>query len=123
MLRIFVIAVITAMAAILETAADAIAATLPAPAPDTDRPRLRVVASGMLCLRLLIVAAARERRPSALGLTGGALITPAPTRTTSGSTCWPARSGPGFRASCRRRGIQFHPDSPWLPELKERYAR
>jgi hypothetical protein len=67
MLRIFVIAVITAMAAILETAADAIAATLPAPAP--DRPRLRLVASGSLCLRLLTVAPARERRPSTLGLT------------------------------------------------------
>ncbi len=46
MFRIFVIAVITTMAAILETAADAIAATLPPPAADT--PRLRVVASGRL---------------------------------------------------------------------------
>ncbi len=44
MFRIFIIAVITTMAAILETAADAIAATLPPPAADS--PRLRVVASG-----------------------------------------------------------------------------
>jgi len=44
MFRMFVLAVITAMAAILETAADAIAATLPPPA--ADRPRLRLVASG-----------------------------------------------------------------------------
>ena len=44
MFRKFVIAVITAVAAILETAADAIAATLPPPAADS--PRLRLVASG-----------------------------------------------------------------------------
>jgi AcrR family transcriptional regulator len=50
MFRMFVIAVITAMAAILESAADAIAATLPPPA--ADQPRLRLVASGRLCLRL-----------------------------------------------------------------------
>ena len=49
MFRRFVIAFIVTMAAILESAADAIAATLPP--PDTDRPRLRVVASGMLCVR------------------------------------------------------------------------
>ena len=49
MFRRFFIAVIITMAAILETAADAIAATLPPPA--TDRPRLRVVASGRLCVR------------------------------------------------------------------------
>jgi len=54
MFRKLVIAVITAVAAILETAADAIAATLPPPA--ADGPRLRVVASGRLCLRLLIVS-------------------------------------------------------------------
>ena len=64
MSRKLVIAVITAVAAILETAADAcggpshdtdaIAATLPPPA--ADGPRLRVVASGRLCLRLLIVS-------------------------------------------------------------------
>jgi len=59
MLRIFVIAVITAVAAILETAADAIAATLPAPAP--ERPRLRVVESGRLCLRLLTAAPPARR--------------------------------------------------------------
>jgi len=46
MFRKFVIAVIIAVAAILETAADAIAATLPPPAADS--PRLRVVAG--LCL-------------------------------------------------------------------------
>ena len=44
MFRKLVIAVITAVAAILEAAADAIAATLPPPA--ADGPRLRVVASG-----------------------------------------------------------------------------
>ena len=44
MFRKFVIAVIAAWAAILETAADAIAATLPPPAADS--PRLRLVASG-----------------------------------------------------------------------------
>jgi hypothetical protein len=44
MFRKLVIAVITAVAAILETAADAIAATLPPPAADS--PRLRLVASG-----------------------------------------------------------------------------
>ena len=49
MFRKFVIAVITAVAAILKTAADAIAATLPPPAADS--PRLRVVASGRLCLK------------------------------------------------------------------------
>ena len=54
MFRIFVIAVITMVAGILETAADAIAATLPPPAADS--PRLRVVTSGRLCLRLLIVS-------------------------------------------------------------------
>ena len=46
MFRKFVIAVFTAAAAILETAADAIAATLPPPA--ADGPRLRLVASGRL---------------------------------------------------------------------------
>jgi hypothetical protein len=46
MFRKFVIAVFTAVAAILETAADAIAATLPPPA--ADGPRLRLVASGRL---------------------------------------------------------------------------
>jgi len=54
MFRKLVIAVITAVAALLETAADAIAATLPRPAADS--PRLRVVASGRLCLRLLVVS-------------------------------------------------------------------
>lgn len=57
MFRIFVIAVITMVAGILETAADAIAATLPPPAADS--PRLRVVTSGRLCLRLLIVSPPR----------------------------------------------------------------
>ena len=28
----------------------------------------------------------------------------------------------GFRASCQRHGIQFHPDSPWLRKLQERYG-
>jgi len=58
MFRKFVIAVITAVAAILETAADAIAATLPPPAADT--PRLRLVASGRLCPRPLIVSPFRK---------------------------------------------------------------
>ncbi len=52
MFRRLVIAVITAWAAILETVADAIVATLPPPAADS--PRLRVVAPGRLCLRLLM---------------------------------------------------------------------
>jgi hypothetical protein len=47
MFRKLLIAVIATMAALLETMADAIAATLPPPAP--DRPRLRVAASGRLC--------------------------------------------------------------------------
>jgi len=54
MFRKLVIAVITAWAALLETVADAIEATLPPPAADS--PRLRVVAPGRLCLRLLIVS-------------------------------------------------------------------
>ena len=54
MFRKLAIAVITAWAALLETVADAIAATLPPPAADS--PRLRVVAPGRLCLRLLIVS-------------------------------------------------------------------
>ena len=54
MFRKLAIAVITAVAAILETVADAITATLPPPAADS--PRLRVVASGRLCLRLRIVS-------------------------------------------------------------------
>ena len=54
MFRKFVIAVITAVAAILERAADAIRATQPP--PGGDGPRLRLVASGRLCLRLLIVS-------------------------------------------------------------------
>jgi len=67
MFRKFLIAVITAVAAILETAADAIAATLPPPAADS--PRLRVVASGRLCLpdadRVTVAAPTRAngRRP------------------------------------------------------------
>jgi quercetin dioxygenase-like cupin family protein len=28
----------------------------------------------------------------------------------------------GFRASCRRHGIQFYPGSPWLQELKDRFG-
>ena len=54
MFRKLAIAVITAWTALLETVADAIAATLPPPAADS--PRLRVVASGRLCPRLLIVS-------------------------------------------------------------------
>src|SRR5271166_6074488 len=54
MFRKLAIAVITAVAALLETVADAITATLPPPAADS--PRLRVVASGRLCLRLRIVS-------------------------------------------------------------------
>ena len=54
MFRKLAIAVITAWAALLETVADAIAATLPPPAAGS--PRLRVVTAGRLCLRLLIVS-------------------------------------------------------------------
>lgn len=54
MFRKLLIAVITACAALLETVADAITATLPPPAADS--PRLRVVAPGRLCLRLRIVS-------------------------------------------------------------------
>ena len=60
MFRKLVIAVITAVAALLETVADAITATLPPPAADS--PRLRVVASGRLCLRLRIVSPPPCRR-------------------------------------------------------------
>ena len=64
MFRRLVIAVITAVAALLETAADAIAATLPP--PTMDSPRLRVVAPGRLCLRLLIGSPpASQSRPAA----------------------------------------------------------
>jgi hypothetical protein len=49
MFRKLAIAVITAVAALLETVADAITATLPP--PTADSPRLRVVASGRLRLR------------------------------------------------------------------------
>ena len=71
MFRRLVIAVITGWAAILETVADAIVATLPPLAADS--PRLRVGAPGRLCLRLLIVspppcqprpAPPGQRRPS-----------------------------------------------------------
>ena len=51
MFRKLVIAVITAWAALLETVADAIEATLPPPAADS--PRLRVVAPGRLYLSLI----------------------------------------------------------------------
>jgi len=62
MFRKLAIVVITAVAAILETVADAITATLPPPAADS--PRLRVVASGRLCLRLRIVSPPpRQSRP------------------------------------------------------------
>ncbi len=54
MFRKLAIAVITAWTALLETVADAIAATLPPPAAGS--PRLRVVAARRLCLRLLIVS-------------------------------------------------------------------
>jgi len=65
MFRKLVIAFITAVAALLETAADAIAATLPP--PTVDSPRLRVVAPGRLCLRLLIVSPpACQSRPACL---------------------------------------------------------
>ena len=59
MFRRLVIAVITAVAALLETAADAIAATLPLP-PSTSP--ARVVASGRLCLRRSSGAPARRFR-------------------------------------------------------------
>ncbi len=65
MFRKLVIAVITAWAALLETVADAIEATLPPPAADS--PRLRVVAPGRLCLRLLIVPPSHYCVPAAAG--------------------------------------------------------
>ena len=74
MFRKLAIAVITAWAAFLETAADAIAATLPPPA--AGRPRLRVVATGRLCLRLLIVSP--PPRPAA---SAGPGLSPSPPRT------------------------------------------
>jgi hypothetical protein len=49
MFRTLAIAVITAVAALLETLANAIAATLPP--PTVDSPRLRLVTPGRLCLR------------------------------------------------------------------------
>ena len=45
MFRKFVITVLTAQAAILGAAADALAETLPPPPPAADTPRLRLVAS------------------------------------------------------------------------------
>ena len=54
MFRKLAIVVITAVAALLETVADAITATLPPPAADS--PRLRVVAPGRLCLRLRVIS-------------------------------------------------------------------
>jgi len=54
MFRKLAIVVITAVAALLETLADAITATLPPPTADT--PRLRVVAPGRLCLRLRVIS-------------------------------------------------------------------
>jgi len=68
MFRKLAIAVITAWAALLETVADAIAATLPPPAAGS--PRLRVVATGRLCLRLLIVSPppCRPRRTAPFGV-------------------------------------------------------
>jgi len=74
MFRKLAIAVITAWAALLETVADAIAATLPPPAADS--PRLRVVATGRLCLRLLIVSS-----PPKLAANAGAGPWPSPLRT------------------------------------------
>lgn len=69
MFRKLAIVVITAVAAILETVADAITATLPP--PTADSPRLRVVASGRLCLRLRIVSPppcqSRPRREASAG--------------------------------------------------------
>jgi len=65
MFRKLVIAVITAWAALLETVADAIEATLPPPAADS--PRLRVVAPGRLCLRQLIVSQPDYCAPAAAG--------------------------------------------------------
>ena len=56
MFRKLAIAVITAWAALLETAADAIAGTLPPLAADS--PRLRVVAPGPLCSRLVTASPA-----------------------------------------------------------------
>ena len=74
MFRKLAIAVITAWAALLETVADAIAATLPPPAADS--PRLRVVATGRLCLRLLIVSP-----PPRLAANAGPGPSPSPLRT------------------------------------------
>ena len=74
MFRKLAIAVITAWAALLETVADAIAATLPPPAAGS--PRLRVVTAGRLCLRLLIVSP-----PPRLAANAGLGPSPSPLRT------------------------------------------
>jgi hypothetical protein len=64
MFRKLAITVITAVAALLETLADAITATLPP--PTVDSPRLRVVAPGRLCLRLRAISPPpRQPRPRA----------------------------------------------------------
>ena len=91
MFRKLLIAVITAWAALLETVADAIAATLPPPAAGS--PRLRVVATGRLCLRLLIVSPppCRPRH------TAPYRVLPNPGR--------PARARPGGAAG--KRGTRF----------------
>jgi hypothetical protein len=65
MFRKLVIAVITAWAALLETVADAIEATLPPPAADS--PRLRVVAPVRLCLRQFIGSQPDYCAPAAVG--------------------------------------------------------
>ena len=74
MFRKLAIAVITAWAALLETVADAIAATLPPPAAGS--PRLRVVTAGRLCLRPLIVSP-----PPRLAANAGPGPSPSPPRT------------------------------------------
>ena len=61
MFRKLAIAVITAVAGLLETMADAIAATLPP--PTVDSPRLRLVTPGRLCLREVMPPAARTVSP------------------------------------------------------------
>ncbi len=70
MFRKFVITVLTAQAAVLGAAADAIAETLP-PSPAADTPRLRLIASRRLRLQPLIrspplcqTRAPGQKRPS-----------------------------------------------------------
>ena len=128
MFRRLVIAVITAWAAILETVADAIVATLPPPAADS--PRLRVVAPGKLCLRLLIVSPAPcQPRP---GAARSAAAPPharhgdpiSPRRPVSLRIVLPASSSALAGARCSRRsrtGARANPHPLTSPQTTHRH--